>query len=132
MEAISSQIEDKAFHLFAARTAMGYAKRGVDQLALNCFRDAEAFLNVAKKIRTGEATVKAPVGKQLATASAPNLKPTHPLNMVSQRFGDINRVKKIYDQLLASPSMEKLEEFDWGKQEVETARLVFPTYCESN
>lgn len=131
MEMLSSQIEEKAFHLFAARTAVGFAKRGVEQIAMNCFRDAESFLTVAKNIRSGELSVKPLVGKQLATVSAPNLKPTHPLNMVSQRFGNINRVKKIYEQLMAEPTLEKIEEFDWGKPEIETARLIFPTYCES-
>ena len=80
---------------------------------------------------------------------APNLKPTHPLNMVSKRFnlpGDgakeseieaakvkaLDRVKQIHNRLSKDSSLEALPEYDWGKAEVNTAREVFPAYVGSN
>jgi hypothetical protein len=134
------QIETFAFRLFIERTARNPG-RDVGHIAIGCYRDAEAFMSISDKIRSGEVEVAAPVGPQLADACAPNLDETHPLNIVSKRFGSLDLAKQIHKELLAKPGIEELPKvagaggmsivLNWGKPEVNLARTILPTYVQS-
>jgi len=128
----SDTLSEMAFQLFSDRSSRG-VRVATEALAITCFRDAAAFMDVAKRVRSGEPLTAEPEGPQLSDASAPNLKPKHPLNMVSKRFGDpkLTEVRAIHNRLLKDPTLETLSEYDWGKAEVSTAREVFPAYVGS-
>lgn len=128
-----AQLEQLAFRLFADRSGR-IVNRSAEVLAVQCFADAEKFLGIAAKIRAGEPLTKKPTGPQLSDCSAPNLKPTHPLNMVSQRFGDpsLMQVRKLHARIEKDPTLEAIPELDWGKAEVNTARAIFPAYAAAN
>lgn len=127
-----SQIERRAFDLFTARRAAFGVQQNAADVAKQCFRDARAFIDVSQKIADGEMSIELPKGPQLADCCAPNLKPTHPVNMVSQRFGNLQRVKEINARLEANEKLETLEEYDWGIPEVNSARNLFPKFCSAN
>lgn len=146
--ATDEALEKYAFALFTHRSS-GVQRRSAELLTKECFRDAEAFMETSRKILAGDLDVKQPAGIQLSEVCAPNLKPTHPLNMVSKRFnlpGDgakeseieaakekaLDRVKQIHNRLSKDSSLEAFPEYDWGKAEVSTAREVFPAYVGSN
>jgi hypothetical protein len=124
-------IEQLATRLFADRTARNPSGRATEATVLACYRDAETFMQTIAKIQAGELSPAAPAGPQLADASCPNLKPTHPLNMVSSRYGNLKRVQDLHAKLAADPKIEELPDLDWGKQEVLTAREVFPHFAGS-
>lgn len=115
-----------------------------ERLAIACYKKATAFLAVRDKIRSGEINVeptKEAKGVQLSTCSAPNLKKSHPLNLVSQRFGNLDRVNRIKLWLDKNPTPERdpsdlvprlqreFPDLEWGVAEINVAREVFPHYC---
>jgi hypothetical protein len=128
----SDRVEQLATRLFADRTARYPGGQATEAAVLACYRDAEVFLQTLQKIQSGELSAKAPEGPQLADAHCPNLKPTHPLNMVSQRYGNLDRVRELHAKLTADPKIEELPDMDWDKHAVQTARDVFPAYVGSN
>ena len=125
-------IEQRAFQLFSARRAQLGLRGLAEQIAAECYRDAEAFLTVAERVRAGEAPAAKPTGPQLADCCAPNLKATHPINMVSQRFGKLDRVQEIHDRLQTDEKLDSLPEYDWGLSEIHTARTLFPAFVSAN
>lgn len=125
-------IEQRAFELFTARRAQLGLRGDAEQIAAECYRDAEAFSNVAQRVRSGEAPAARSAGPQLSDCCAPNLKPTHPVNMVSQRFGTLDRVQQIHAQLQADEKLDSLPEYEWGQSEVNTARTLFPAFVSAN
>lgn len=125
-----------ALQLFAHRS------RGVasEQVAVQCFKDAKAFLAVAAQADAGELDKVAPAGPQLSDVSAPNLDKKHPINLASKALGNLARVQKIGQWLKANPTPERdpeelagriNQEFDlnWGLPEIDTARVIFPAYA---
>lgn len=126
----ASTVEQLAFRLFADRTARS-AARNPETVAVAAYRDAEAFLETMRKIKAGDLSPATPAGPQLADASCPNLKPTHPLNMVSSRYGNLKKVQELHAKLTADPKIEELSELDWDKNAVQTAREVFPAFAGS-
>ena len=118
-------VTDVAMEFMKHRNSNG----GAHQLAIRCFRDATAFLEIAAKFASGELSVKAIENNPLDEAHAPNLKKTHPINLVSQRFGDIQKVAKIFE-MVKSPDVVSLEEYNWGLQECNQARAIFPAVLE--
>lgn len=125
-------LEQRAFDLFTARRAQLGLRGAAEQVAAECYRDAEAFLEVARRVRSGEPPAARPAGPQLADCSAPNLKPTHPFNMVSQRFGKLDRVQEIHILLQSDEKLDSLPELEWGVSEVQTARTLFPAFVSTN
>lgn len=151
IERDAEQLEQYAFQLFSDRSSRGVMKRGAGTLAKACFRDAKEFMDAAKLLRDGDPKQLAPSAfDALSDASAPNLKPTHPLNLVSKRFAEkntkktgeaaanaaINRVSEIYAKLQAHPTAETTSEIDgldgleWDKATVNTARAIFPAFAK--
>ena len=125
-------IEQRAFELFTARRAQLGLRGAAEQIAAECYRDAEAFFSVADRVRAGEAPAAKPAGPQLADCCAPNLKPTHPVNMVSQRFGTLERIQEIHTRLQADEKIDSLPEYEWGLSEIHTARTLFPAFVSAN
>ncbi len=124
-------IERLAFELFTARRASAFSRINAEQAVRESFRDAEAFAGLAKRIRGGESN-KAPTGVQLSDACAPNLKPTHPVNLISQRFGNLDRVRKINDRLKDEIGRNEVAaELDWKESEINQAAALFPAYCSN-
>lgn len=133
--------DDLAFQLFAARAAVLPPGRAGERHAEDAYRAADAFLRV--KARAGALVAEKPAGPRLADASCPNQKPTHPLNLVSQRFGDLARVNRIKQWLDRNPTPEREPEeltarlnrefgLDWDTPQVGLARQVFPAYCPAS
>jgi hypothetical protein len=96
------------------------------QLAIECFRDATAFNEVAEEVQTGGIGTVAEDTNPLDMAFAPNLKRTHPINLMSRAWGDLNKVQAVMAELDANPAAEFYEPFGWGKPEVNQARALFP------
>ena len=146
-----TELESVALRIYVERVSQRSSAFGVDQVAAACFREAEAFLRVRDKVRNKEFEPTRDTGTKLSEASAPNLSPLHPLNMVSQRFGDKNlkRVREINEWLNknATPDInpdDLIERFDKAFRDlnwkvhnkpgetlavINTARAVFPAYC---
>lgn len=128
----AASVEQLATRLFADRTARNPSGRATEATVLACYRDAETFMQTMARIQAGELSPATPAGPQLAEASCPNLPKQHPLNMVSSRFGNLQRVQELHAKLEADPKIETIEDLGWGKQEVITAREVFPHYAGSS
>lgn len=128
----NDKVARMAFELFTERRAAN-TQRHPEQVAAESFRDAEAFIAVTARRANGESTDKMLRKSALQDCSAPNLKKTHPINLVSQRFGapDLKRVRDIHNRLLANPTLDELGDDDlgWTKEggEVATARQLFPS-----
>lgn len=143
------ELDDLAFKIYAQRVAAGPVKGGGEREAKTAYQRARAFLEVRDAVRSGALEVAAPAGPQLADCCAPNLPPTHPLNLVSQTYGDLAKVRRIHDWLEKNPTPEKdteelvarfrraFSDVSWGKDHAEalatinTARAVFPAYCKN-
>lgn len=123
-----SELRDYAAELFAQRTRNGVRGVLAERVAMDCFRDARAFLAVAAKVESNQLDTSPPKPALFCDACAPNLRKTHPHNLVSQQVGDINRVREIFDQLEKNPLLEAIPELDWKKPEVNLARTLFPHY----
>lgn len=139
---ISEELDEFAFRLYAERVAKAPAQANGEALTCWAYRKAHEFLSVREKVKAGD---KSPMAvSRLAEASAPNLKKTHPLNLVSQRFADENggearvlaRIKDILDWLRDHPRSDEnpvaYEQLDWDVPATNTARAILPHYVGSN
>lgn len=138
-----SEHEDLAFRLYAERIAKMPAQVNGEEMSRWAFRKAEEFLSVRNKVRSGEDTTAALSGPQLCDVSAPNLKPTHPHNLVSKRFAQanggetvvLNRIKQIADWLDKHPRSDdaetKYEPLDWDVPTTNLARVLLPSYVSN-
>lgn len=139
-----AEVNAMAFEIFKDRVAAGNLKRSAEAEAAHAFQMAESFLKTRAAYAKGEIKPKAIEAARLSAASAPNLKRTHPHNLVSERFGNLDRVKKIKAWLDAHPTPEKdpddlihqlnreFADLSWDLPAVNTARALFPFYCVSN
>ncbi len=138
-----SELDDLAFAIYRERVGKFLHSAG-EPLAIDSYRKAEEFLRVRDAMRAGELTTKKPTGPQLSEVSAPNLKPTHPHNLVSQRFGDLQRVNRIKQWLDKNPTPEadpqeltskfnrEFGDLGWATQDIALARTIFPEYAAAN
>jgi hypothetical protein len=137
-----TELDEIALQIYAQRQSAPRISGESD--ALDCYRRADAFLAVRAKVRKGELKAAKPTGPQLSDCCAPNLRKNHPLNLVSQKYGDLGRVDRIAKWLDTHPTPERDPEdlviafnrehggLDWALHEIATARLVFPTYATKN
>ena len=96
------------------------------QLAINCFRDATVFLAATNEVQSGNADLFTEEANALDLAYAPNLKRTHPINLMSRAWGNLQKVQAALADLDAHPSAEFYEPYGWGKPEINQARALFP------
>jgi hypothetical protein len=117
-----------ALELFKERSSQG----GISprQLAIECFRDATIFTDVAEDVATSGIDLITEDSNPLDVAFAPNLKKTHPINLMSRTWGDVNRVEQALADLDANPGAEQYEPYGWGKPEVNQARALFPAVVD--
>ena len=101
-----------------------------NQLAIHCFRDAKAFLAITEQLVAGEIDLNVEDSNPLDSAFAPNLKRTHPINLMSRSWGDIKKVEAALAELEANPAADVYEPYGWGKPEVNQARVLFPTVVQ--
>lgn len=116
--------------------------RGSEQDALLAYQRAEAFLAIKDKVRGGLLKAKA-VAPVLADCHAPNLKKTHPHNLVSQAAGNVDTVKRLAKWLSSNPTPEgdpqelvdklnsEFPALDWKLPEINVARAIFPVYAKN-
>lgn len=117
-------LTDVALELFKTRSM----SPGInpEQLAIDCFRSAKSFLAVSELVQSGEIAAIDNDTNPLDVACAPNLKKTHPVNLMSRAWGDVKKVESVLAELEADPSAESYEPFGWGRPEVNQARALFP------
>ena len=96
------------------------------QLAIDCFRDATVFVAAAQEVQSGNADLFIEETNPLDLAYAPNLKRTHPINLMSRAWGNLQKVQAALADLDAHPSAEFYEPYGWGKPEINQARALFP------
>ena len=113
-----------ALELFKGRSPQS----GVNprQLAIDCFRDATVFISAAQELRSGKKDLFEEETNPLDLAYAPNLKRTHPINLMSRAWGNLQKVQAALADLDAHPSAEFYEPYGWGKPEINQARALFP------
>lgn len=129
-----NKITETAFDLFrTTRTPHGSA----EQQAIRCFRDATAFLKIAGKFSSGEMSIEAIDNNPLDEANAPNLKKTHPANLISRKGVEgkeqldkrLTMILEIYE-IVKSVEVKKVEDLNWGEPECNQARAIFPAVLE--
>ncbi|WP_397570653.1 hypothetical protein [Schlesneria sp. T3-172] len=120
------QLQEVALAFASERSTQHGLSRG---MAVACFRDARLFLDVAKDALSGKLDANEWV-TALDAAFAPNLKRTHPINLMSHALGSLKDVKRVHEALNANVAAESYDEYEWGKQEVALARHMFPAVLE--
>lgn len=140
-EVDNPELDQLAFDIFSKRIAAQPSRQASERDVIGSYREAEMFLAVREKVRAGEVKPKAPEGPQLCDCSAPNMRKTHPHNLVSQRFGNLDRVSRIkqwfdQNQMAENDSDELVTKINhdfpdlgWDLPAVNTARAIFPDYC---
>ena len=121
-------VEQVALQLFAERSGRG--KADPREIALQAFRDATVFTQVSALYRENKMPVAAAEDPR-AICFAPNLKKTHPYNLVSRQHGNLNRVAEIFAELDKDKSRERYEELEWDEPTTSLARTLFPAYLDS-
>ena len=139
-EKINPAVEDLA-EKYAIAAQSARPQLDPRQTAIAGFRAAEAFLAVRDMHREGKLTTEKAKGPQLADCCSPNLPRTHPYNMVSSRFGNLDRVAKVKAWLDSHPNPESEQEqlipdlnrafpeISWDLATINLARSIFPAYC---
>lgn len=137
----SAELDDLAFRLFAERISKMPTNTGGHDLSAWAYRKAEEFIATRERIKSGETTA---AESKLSSCCAPNLKPTHPHNLVSQRFADQNGgesqvlaiLKEIQAWLIQHPHNEEnpplyvnsRRGIDWDAPATKLARVLIPHY----
>lgn len=119
----SDELKAVALELFKVRRNGGVSAA---QVALSCFRDAQSFLDVADQIEMGDLELGADKNP-LDDGYAPNLSKTHPINLMSKEWGDIQKVRDAL-KIVESPTVNSLDQYHWGKNECNLARTLFPGF----
>src|SRR5687768_4787319 len=120
----TTELDELAFRLYAERIAKMPAGAGGEAASAWAYRKAEEFVTVRDKVRNGEKPDMA--SSRLSESSAPNLKPTHPHNLVSKRFAESHNggeakvlamIREIHQWLLQHPhsddSQVAYDKLDW-------------------
>lgn len=134
------ELDAFAFEIFKEAVAKSPVNRGGEQHARAAYAKAEAFLAVRDRVRAGELKAVKQDGPVMADCFAPNLKRSHPFNLVSQNRGDISKVNRIAKWLDANPTPEsdpeelvtrinrEFTDLSWDLPTINTARAIFPEY----
>lgn len=135
------ELDELAFRLYAERISKLPAQSSGEAAGAWAYRKAEDFLAIREKVKSGDTKVTA-VSK-LADAAAPNLKKTHPHNLVSQRFAEDNggearvlsMLKEIQTWLLNHPRSDEspvaYDRLDWDVPTTNLARILIPNYVSN-
>jgi len=139
----TGDLDELAFAIFAARIAAHPSKRGGEAEAVDSYQKAEAFMAVRAKAQAGELKRPAQVaGSKLCDVFCPNLKKSHPHNLVSAKYGNLDKVNRIKLWLDKNPTPEtdadelpprlqrEFNDLEWDLPTINTARAIFPAYCK--
>jgi hypothetical protein len=125
---VTSTRDDVALELFIHRSSGPGARLATAEVAKTCFRDAETFLKVQADVKAGKLEIAEPTGPQLKDWRAPNLKPTHPHNLVSRAHGNLAKVAEILEWLESNPLAKTFDELGWDEPTTSLARVLFPEF----
>lgn len=125
-EPAAMSLENVAFELFKS---MHMFPGSPEQHAIRCYRNAAAFISMSEKIQLGEVNPTAISNEVLADAYAPNLKKTHPINLMSKEWGSVKKVKEAFAEI-KNPEVKEYELYGWKESEINTARRLFPPMLE--
>lgn len=137
----TTELDELAFRLYAERIAKMPAQASGEASSRWAYRRAEEFISLRDRVRAGETVAASQT--ILADVSAPNLKKTHPHNLVSQRFCDDNggeqavltRIKQIKDWLDKHPRSDEspvaYEPLYWDVPTTNLARVILPHYVSN-
>jgi hypothetical protein len=137
-KADSTELDELAFRLYAERIAKMPAQINGEESSRWAYVKAQDFLSIRDRVRGGEEPKLAT--SRLSDASAPNLKKTHPHNLVSRRFAKehggeekvLAMLKEIHNWLLNHPRSDEspvaFDKFDWDVPTTNLARVLFPDY----
>lgn len=139
----TTEVDELAFRLYAERLAGMPAQTSGDAAAIWAYRKAEEFLQTRDKVKSGAAAEQL-LESKLSPVRAPNLKPTHPHNLVAQyhaeEHGGETRVlallKEIMTWLNQNPSdperqvayVNRSRGIDWDVPTTNLARTLIPYY----
>lgn len=138
----NTELDEFAFEIFKQAVARSPVNRGGEQQARAAYQKAEAFLAVRERVRAGDLKAVKQEGPVLTDCWAPNLKRSHPHNLVSQKLGDLNKVNRIAKFLEQNPTPEsdpdelvsrvnrEFPDLGWDLPTINTARVVFPEYAK--
>lgn len=96
------------------------------QIAIDCFRFAKAFITAMETVASEGIPNFEEDPNPLNGAFAPNLKRTHPVNLMSKNWGDLKQLETVLAHLEAEPSADSYAPLEWGRPEVNQARALFP------
>lgn len=137
----NTELDQLAFEIFTQMVAKSSINRGGEQQARAAYVKAEAFLAVRDRVRAGDMKAVKPEGPVMADCFAPNLKRSHPFNLVSQKMGDLNKVNRIAKWLDSNPTPEsdpeelvtrinrEFPDLSWDQPTINTARVILPEYA---
>lgn len=120
--ASDAELKMVALELFKSSRVNGLDSQ---RIALRCFKDAASFLEVAEDVLTGGVNLHEVDSNPLDEAFAPNLKKTHPINLMSREWGNLDKVRSALE-MVRNPEIESFEDYNWGKPECNQARALFP------
>ena len=140
-KADTTELDELSFRLYAERIAKMPAQAGGEEASRWAYRKAADFLAIRERIRDGEPVAEAKA--RLADVAAPNLKKTHPHNLVSQRYCDDNggeqkvlaAIRDIHNWLLSHPRSDEspvaYDKLDWDVPTTNLARVLLPNYVSN-
>lgn len=138
----TTELDELAFEIFSKRVA-GNIVLHAEQLAIEAYRKAEAFLKVKKQIRSGGIKSVAPEELPGADCRAPNLRKRHPINLISRVDGDLALAARINAWLERNPTPERdpqelatrlnreFADLGWDLETISRARDILPAYVSN-
>lgn len=134
----TTELDELAFRLYAERIAKMPPGASGETASGWAYKRAEEFLQVRSKVRAGE---PAAVESKLSDVCAPNLKATHPHNLVSRRYAESDHggeakaiafIKSVVEWLKANPATNEnpnpYKRLDWDVPTTNLAREILPQY----
>lgn len=139
-----AEMDKLAFELYGKRVA-SHRLDMAEATLLDCYRKAALFIKVRQRIRTEGISLAVPDEPEGADCRAPNLRPTHPYNLVAQVGGDLskaNRIKKFLDvnptpagdngpEELLTKLNRTFPDLGWDMPTVNVARALLPVHCKA-
>ena len=119
--AVSDRVKKAAFELFKS-SSFGVSPK---MLAIRCYRAAQEFCDAEDEILSGAVSISVIDNNPLDDAYAPNLKKTHPVNLISKKWGDLKKAMEAYEHV-QNLGVNAYEPLGWEMPECNTARALFP------
>lgn len=140
-KAETNELDELAFRLYAERIAKLPAQSSGEAAGAWAYRKAEDFIAIRERVKAGDTSAISE--SKLCDACAPNLKPTHPHNLVSQRFAQrhggeakvLAMLREIHEWLKNHPRSDEspvaYDRLDWDVPTTNLARVLIPHYVSN-